>query len=129
MADFYIKRGDLLPVLFATLKNANDSPVDLTGSTVTFFMQWPDRPDKPRIGGVAFLVDDPVGGKVKYIWQAGNTNEAGLYRGEWRVTYPGGRQTFPNNRFVEVLIVDGLAIPETNEAAHAQDFSDAVVIP
>jgi len=129
MADFFLKRGDNFPTLYATLKNADDSVMDLTGTTVRFAMRWPDRPDKPIIGGAAILVDDPISGQVKYEWKPGDTNEAGLYRGEWVVRYPDGRQTVPNNGFAEIRVFENLDIPESGEGANAQDVSDAVVVP
>jgi len=128
VADFYIKRFDTFPTLVSILKNGDDSPMDLTGTIVKLLMRWPDRPDKPIIGGRASLVDDPKVGMVKYEWKPGDTNEAGLYRGEWIVIYPDGRQTVPNNGFWEIRIMENIDIPEASEGASAQDSPDAVKV-
>jgi hypothetical protein len=129
MSDFFIKVGDRFPVLVTTLKNADGSAMDLTGTKVKFFMRWPDRPDTPIIGGDGSLVDNPTGGKVKYEWKPGDTNRGGLYQGEWRVDYSDGRQTVPNNGFMEIRVMENIDIPEVAAAASAQDESDATVVP
>lgn len=103
MADFNIKAGDLLPAITAALRDPNGEPIDLTGATVTFRMR--------KRGATALTVDDAAtvvgtatAGNVRYDWLAGNTDAHGLYDAEFRAELPGGRETFPNDRFISVKI-------------------------
>ena len=42
---------------------------------------------------------------LRYDWIGGDTDTAGNYEGEFVVTYADGtRETFPNSRFIPVLI-------------------------
>ena len=94
---FYIKRGDTSPAIEATLKDAADAVVDMTGATVRFHLRRPGA-KAAKVDAGANLVD-PANGKVSFPWQAGHTNEAGEFEAEWEVTFPGGAiETFPNSR-------------------------------
>lgn len=84
--NFAIVRGDELPHLTATLTQSR-APIDLTNCTVEFEMV-------PVAGGAsiggACVVDSPTAGTVHYVWQPGDTDAAGSYQGQFRVTYGTG---------------------------------------
>ncbi len=93
---FYIKRGDTSPALRYVLEPA----VSLVGATAQFQM---------RLRGGATIIDAPCdileGAVVEYGWAAADTTDAGLYEGEFRITYADGAiETFPNNGFLTVRI-------------------------
>ncbi|MDE2104817.1 MAG: BppU family phage baseplate upper protein, partial [Patescibacteria group bacterium] len=63
-------------------------PLDLTGRTVKLLFQGP---------GVQFSqpasIIDPLNGRVQYHFNAGETDVAGDYYGEWQVIDPDGSVT------------------------------------
>lgn len=104
--DFYLKKGDTLPRISATLKNSDGTPVNLTGATVKFRMRAPGGPLK--VDGAAVVVD-AAAGKVRYDWTGADTNTEGLFHAEWPVTFGSDVETIPNNGFLKVLIGPSLA--------------------
>ena len=100
---FSIKQNDTSPSLQATLKDAAQSPVILSGATVKFHMKSVDgtvKVDQPM------TITDANGGVVQYDWQAVDTDTVGTYYVEFEVTYADTSiETFPNNgnRVVSVV--------------------------
>ncbi len=108
MADFYIKRGDRLPKLQATLKNPDGSVVDLTGATVKFRM-FPAGGATAKVDGDGAIEGAATQGNVSYSWQGGDTDTAGEFNGEWEVTFNSGlAETFPNYDYMKILVVPDL---------------------
>ena len=106
-ADFYIKEGDVLLKIEATLKDENDAVVDLTGAAVIFKMKG--RTSVTIKVDAAATIDDAVNGKVSYTWAAGDTDTAGDYHAEFEVTFTGGSVlTFPNDGYLEIKILSDL---------------------
>ena len=101
--DFTLRRGDSASRLQAVLTDSAGDPVTIEGATVLLKLA-------PIAGGTltvaAVATVDQVGsgtatdglmGSVHYDWLAADTANAGLYLGEWEVTYLGGDvETFPN---------------------------------
>lgn len=105
MADFYIKQGDLLPIMTATLTDALGTAVDLTGSTVTFRMANRSTGANKISAGSCTLVN-ATAGEVSYAWVSGDTGTAAEYDGEFHVTFAGGKtETFPNDSNASILVV------------------------
>lgn len=103
MSDFYIKQGDTLPALQATLKDADDAAVNLTGATVRFHMRLPGATSL-TVDGAAEIVT-AASGIVKYVWQAGDTDEPGAYEAEFEVTFDDDTiLTFPNSENLSILV-------------------------
>ena len=102
----YVKRGDRFPAIVASLTGGpGDTPQDLTGASVVFTMQRRRPPGTVRSG--ACVVTDAASGEVRYDWAVGDTDIAGTYDGEFRVTLSNGLAgTFPNNRYVTIVIAD-----------------------
>lgn len=91
--DFYLKKGDLLPVVDASL-TLNDSGINAADvATVKFAYrreggQW-------NVADAEVLEPNPM--KVRYEWEAGDTDKPGSYIAEWRLIYKdGGKLTLPN---------------------------------
>lgn len=106
-ADFYIKRGDRLPTLARQLKWQDETPIDLTGCTVTWKMV--DKKTRAVKVNAAATIVSAAEGRVEYDWQVVDTNAAGHFEGEWQITYPDARRlTVPNMNFVTVHVVDSL---------------------
>ena len=105
---FYIKQNDTRPIISATLIDGDGSIANLDGASVVFKMR--------KVGATVSTVDaaatiaDAENGKVTYAWTALNTATVGDYEAEFEVTYAGGGiQTFPNNGYIEIEIVDDIA--------------------
>lgn len=112
MATLHLKRNDTAPPLAATLE-VGGSPDDLSAATVRFHMV-------DSAGGI--VVDaaanndqngdgsDGTKGHVSYDWQAADTKDAGLFRGELEVTFPDGTvRTYPGETYITIVIHGDLA--------------------
>lgn len=95
-----IKQGDTRHAIKATLKDVNGNPVDLTGSTVKFFMA--NRQRETLIDKEALQHD----GQVWAIFEDGETDTPGLMEAEFRVSYSDGRiETFPHDGYLQIKIL------------------------
>lgn len=97
MATFYIKQGDLLPVIEELLLNDDGTAINLSGATVKFHLVVP-MVGNIIVNGVADVLDVTTG-HVRYTWQTNDTTATGTYEREWEVTYGSGKTvTVPNDR-------------------------------
>ena len=103
MDPFYIKRGDRLPYLEATLSDEGGSLTTLAGATVYFVMKQKGS-DVTKVRALATIVD-ATARKVRYEWGVGDTDTAGLFRGEFEVIFGGRPWTFPNPGFIPVNVI------------------------
>lgn len=98
---FAIKRHDTLPYIEATLLT-DAGPFDLTDATVSLVVRMENAPavkfKKPAV------VVDPVEGKVRYEWEASDTDTEGLFNAEFEVTVGGKVWTFPTPGYIPVLV-------------------------
>jgi hypothetical protein len=103
-ADFYIARGDTLPILEATLLNADGTPINLTGADVTFRMKFVAT-SVSKINSAATIVD-AAAGKVSYVWTGSNTDTAGLFIADFLIAFSNGIdfEKVPNSDFIRVHI-------------------------
>lgn len=103
-----MKAGDTAPAVRATLFDANNNPVDLTGATVKFVMATKVAPRTVAVDAAAAL-GIATAGEVVYEWVVGDTATAGSFDCEFEVTYLSGEvQTFPTSGYLECTIVDDL---------------------
>ena len=105
---FFVKQNDTSPTLDATLKDADDAAVDLTGASVRFHMRKVGK-GTAVVDGAA-TITGALTGQVRYAWSGSDTASIGTYNGEFEVTYSDGTiETFPNNGFISIEITDDLA--------------------
>lgn len=115
MTTVSLKRNDLLPPIVGTLRNANGTAVDLTGSSVRMLMC--NSRGLLKVNAPA-TVTTPASGVVRYDWIAGDTNTAGLFRGELEVTFPSGKiETFPNRGYITLVIEEDVDISDVPDAS------------
>ena len=102
---FRIKQNDTSPSLQATLKDASNTGVDLSGATVVFRMNSVDGTVKVESN---MTIVDADNGVVRYDWQSGDTDTNGTYLVEFRVTYVDGKvETFPNTERLSLIVTKG----------------------
>lgn len=95
-----IKQGDTRHAIQAILKNTNGVPVDLTGASVRFLM---GRKNAIRADGYAQQTSTQ--GEVWYVFNEGETDVAGQFGIEFRVTYGDGKvETFPYDKALPIRI-------------------------
>jgi hypothetical protein len=101
--DFTIKKGDVLPALNATLIPATGQSFTLSGASVLFRM-WAKSQAVDKVSRTCTVVD--VNARtVRVDWQAGDTDTAEGYLGQFVVTFPGGNvQTFPNGSSLVIRV-------------------------
>jgi hypothetical protein len=100
MADIYLGKGDLLPVLTATLQNSDGTPIDLTGATVALVIKNVLDVETVR---EADIVSATLG-NVRYEWVAGDTATAGDFRCRWRITDGADITTVPNDGELTMIV-------------------------
>jgi hypothetical protein len=111
---FTLKQNDRRPHFVVALKDnygeATEAAVDLTDATAAVF-------NMRSQGGTALKVDrgsceiseTPATGEVTYAWGTIDTNTVGTFDAEIEITWSDGKaETFPNNDYWEVEIVDDL---------------------
>lgn len=107
-----MKRGDTAPPITATLQ-VGTTAVDLEGATVQFHM----RDSSGTVVIDAAANNDQSGdgsdgslGQVSYDWSDGDTDIAGMYEGEWEVTFADSTvRTFPTLHNTQIRIVGDIA--------------------
>jgi hypothetical protein len=108
VVEFWIKQGDLLPTVQATLKDAADTVWDLTGATVKFLMRSLTS-EVVKVNATADILD-AVNRKVEYKWVGTDTDTVALFEVEWEVTFPSGKkETFPGDRYNIIEVVEQIA--------------------
>lgn len=105
---FNIKQNDTGPAMLATLQDASGAAVNLTGASVRFHMRSVSG-GNPVVDASATVVT-AASGIVRYNWAAEDTDSVGTYQAEFEVTYADGSiETFPNDGYIAVQIVDDIA--------------------
>ncbi len=98
MGSFTIPQGDLLPAVEGVLLDGFGEPVQLPDGTPVQFVAARRREDLPIIDRAATVVDSAAG-RVRYTWQAGDTDDAGEFLYVWIIEFagvPNKPQTFPS---------------------------------
>lgn len=109
---FFIKRNDTLPVLKIKLKDRGNlgqiQQFDLTNATgATFTMV--DTCGSPKIYNQTAQITSSSGGTIQYNWQIGDTDEAGVFLGEFEILFSGGAKlTVPQIGSIKIEIGEDL---------------------
>ncbi len=103
---FLIKQNDRLPYLEATLSDSGGQLTTLAGANVYFVMRSP-KGGAAKVRGQATVVDAALK-KVRYEWAAGDTDTAGVFRGEFEVNFSSRPWTFPNPGYIPIIIAADL---------------------
>lgn len=107
MIDFYIKQGDLLPVLRAQLTDLNGTSVNISGAAIDFNYKL-KSPTGVFVQRAA-VIEDAANGIVQYPWVSGDTSSLGLYIGEFVVTFSDSKQTsFPQGNQIVFEVVEDI---------------------
>jgi len=108
VTDFWIKRGDTLPIVSGYLVGADGARPNLTGATVLAKMR------NARTGAVVFstaatITDAPNAG-ISYSWASGDTTNTLEGQLEFEVTFPSTKvESFPNPGFISVHITSDVS--------------------
>lgn len=109
---FLIKRNDTLPALqisIATKGNLGQKiGYDLSGVTgITFTMV--DECNNCKVNAQTAQTVCSSGGTIQYNWQSGDTDEAGVYQGEFELNYANGnRMSIPQLGGIRIEIIKDL---------------------
>jgi len=109
------KRNDLEPALYADVSDGTGVADLTTVSSWRMIARLRDAVATLFIDTGANLVvtvnpSDHTKAVIKHTWQTAETATAGVILCEFEATWPGGRkQTFPNNGYIAVRILEDLA--------------------
>ena len=105
MIDFFIKKGDVLPIIRAEFTNEDGTPVDVTNAQILFNYQV--RSSGTTVVQRTGEIESAESGIVNYQWITGDSLTAGLYKGEFIAVFNGGQQqTFPQGGFLIFEVMD-----------------------
>jgi hypothetical protein len=106
---FFIKVGDVLPRLRATLYGTDGAPIDLTlASAVTLRVRQTGSATPVKFAKPCTVTGAKTG-EIEYPWATGDTATAGTYEAEFCVTWQDGTtQTVPNNGNAVLKILPNL---------------------
>jgi hypothetical protein len=105
MADLTLKQGDLSPGIEFTIARLDGTAEDLTVADAVQ-MRFADA-SRTEIWIRDVTIDDAANGIVFYEWQAGDTDDAGIFYTEIVVTWSGSParpQTYPGSGYATVAI-------------------------
>jgi hypothetical protein len=103
VADYTFVQSDTRPFFAVVIKNnITNAAVDLTGTTVTFYLRH-KRTRTAKIGGAPCVLTDAVNGKVEYRWSATDLDVPGLYDAEFRIVHTDARPQRVRIDSVEIL--------------------------
>ena len=85
-----VYEGDKLYSIDFTLKDANDTAIDLTSGTPITFRAQKEGVTGTSVEGL-MVVGTAISGECFYIVQDGEFNESGRYQAEVEITFTGGK--------------------------------------
>jgi hypothetical protein len=107
---FIVKQGDLFPPIDATVRDANDAVVDVSGATVKFSMRDSRDPGSIKIALGTGQVVDGVTGAIRYAFGADDSDTPGTYEAEFQVTpTTGASMRIPTEGYITVIIEEAVA--------------------
>jgi hypothetical protein len=108
-ADFYLKKGDRLASLVATLKKPDGTAQDLTGATVFMYMRLRGSTGTPKINGASASIIDAANGRVQYDWEVADVDTVGRYWATFVVNISGKLKSFPTHGYITIEIEEDVA--------------------
>ena len=84
-----VKKDDLAPDISITVRDQDGVLVVLTGASITFSM-WLRKTGAMKVSAAAAALIDGAAGTCKYAWAGTDTDTAGEYEAEFRVTPASG---------------------------------------
>lgn len=103
MSVFYIKQGDLYPLMRAALLDNTGAPINLTTVTGVTFKMRSVASEVLKVSAAAAVIS-AAGGVVEYTWVLGDTDTVGTYSFEWLLNYGAEQETVPNNGYGTLVI-------------------------
>jgi hypothetical protein len=105
----YVKQNDTRPIFHAFIRDELDRIVDVTGALVSFNMR--NLADNTVIISAGLIeVVDASNGEIQYQWAPADTSTAAVCQAEVQVVFVGGAiETFPNDGYIKVIILDDIA--------------------
>ena len=104
-----IKQGDTRPILAGTL-TAGGNIIDLTSAATVKFTMTNSAGDVVIDLGACDIVSPATNGQVTYAWGADDTETAGEFQGEFKITWSDSTvQRVPNRVNFQVIITPHLA--------------------
>lgn len=106
--DFTVRKDDTASPITATLTDEDGNAIDIQGASVRFKMfteRGVTKVDALATNSQVGNGSDGSKGKVTYGWAAGDTDTAGTYLAEWKVTFSNSKvQSFPNEDFLTIAV-------------------------
>lgn len=100
-----MKQGDLFPFLY-NLQYDDGTAIDLTTADSVKLYMTLDECDVPTIDGAACEIEVATDGSIEYYWVSGDTDEPGMYKIEFVITFNNGSiLTVPSNDILWMLIL------------------------
>jgi hypothetical protein len=104
-----LKRGDTYPFLRATLTDANDDAINLTGATVRLILRTKGTTPTIVVDTDIDILDAPAG-RVEYEWETADTASVNSFDGEFKITWGDGEVTYvPTEGFFTITVNPNLA--------------------
>ena len=87
--------------------DSSGTAIDITGASVSFKMRAVNS-SSLKVNSSA-TITNASNGAVSYTFSASDTDTAGLFQGEFQVTFSGGAiETFPNSEYISINVLDDL---------------------
>lgn len=110
---FFLRRNDTLPLYQVDVFDVEGEPVDLAAaSAVLFSMRGPGRDQTLKVNlqsaSVELGPDGSTQNRLQYTWAAADTDVSGTYLGQFELTFPSGKRTFPptSTQALKIVIDD-----------------------
>ena len=104
---FNIKQNDTSPTLSVIIADSTGTAISLSGASVLFKMRAFNSSTLKT--NASATITNASNGAVSYTFTTSDTNTAGLFQGEFQVTFSGGAiETFPNAEYISINILDDL---------------------
>ncbi len=105
MAEFYVKQGDVGREIQTQALDANGNPIDLTTATGVVFHMKRDQDAAAKVNAAATIITAGQG-IMGYTWAGTDTDTAGQFKADWRITFSGGSELTVPTHLYDTVFVD-----------------------